>query len=238
MEKTFQISVLEGNAVLRELLPEALGSEQFNVKVFASPEDFFVDLSNGICNICVIDIWGSEDEDYEPLVRTKMCKGDLPVIVLCSPKNQSDVCKAFQLGADDLVRKPFNVEELKARIKAIMRRCSGMQRKQVRTLPVGKFTLNLVKGTLIMGDTVKKLTTKEFDLLKLMCSRMGEVVERNDALKIVWEDQSYFSARCMDVYVTKLRKILKPDPSIELINVHGRGYKLQIKNSDVSEEKN
>lgn len=228
MEKAFQVSILEKDETLRGIFPEIISGDQFRVNCFAVEEALYDNVRNDICNICVIDIYGVGDASFMPLFQVKSIKPDLPVIVLTSSPLQGDVNQAFYMGADDVVRKPFNVEELKARIAVILRRTGEMQKPVIRTMQIGIFTLDLQKRLLIAGTYVKRLTTKEYDLLKLLAEYKGEVVEREVALKAVWGDQSYFSARCMDVYITKLRKILRGDPAIELINVHGKGYRLVV----------
>ena len=228
MEKTFQVSILEKDETLRGIFPEIISGDQFHVNCFAEEDTLYDNVRNDICHICVIDLCGIGETSFLPLFQVKSIKPDLPVIVLTSSPLQGDVNQAFHMGADDVVRKPFNVEELKARIAVILRRTGYLQRPVARAMQVGIFTLDLQKRLLIAGSYTKRLTTKEYDLLKLLAEYKGEVVEREVALKAVWGDQSYFSARCMDVYITKLRKILRGDPAIELINVHGKGYRLVV----------
>ena len=112
------------------------------------------------------------------------------------------------------------------RIEAILRRVKGKKGKEVTMYKIGKFTFDTQKQVLIIGDKVTKLTTKESELLTLLCAHVNEILERNYALKTIWIDDNYFNARSMDVYITKLRKHLKDDPAIEIINIHGKGYKL------------
>jgi DNA-binding response OmpR family regulator len=142
---------------------------------------------------------------------------------------KEDVLQGFKIGADDYLTKPFSMEELIMRIEAILRRTGG----EVPVLDVyklGKYTFDTQKQQLVFADNgeVIKLTTKESELLKLLCTNANKVLERNVALKTIWVDDNYFNARSMDVYITKLRKHLKDDPSVEILNVHGKGYKLVI----------
>ena len=117
------------------------------------------------------------------------------------------------------------MEELLFRIEAILRRTSGGNVAQ-ENYQLGKFKFDTQKQQLVEGDSVIKLTTKESELLKLLCTNANKVLERNFALKTIWVDDNYFNARSMDVYITKLRKHLKDEPNVEIINVHGKGYKL------------
>jgi DNA-binding response OmpR family regulator len=118
------------------------------------------------------------------------------------------------------------MEELVFRIEAILRRVKGKKGKEVTFYNIGRFTFDTQKQVLAIGDKITKLTTKESELLSLLCAHVNEILERNYALKTIWIDDNYFNARSMDVYITKLRKHLKDDPAIEIINIHGKGYKL------------
>ena len=118
------------------------------------------------------------------------------------------------------------MEELIFRIEAVLRRVKGKKAKEVPFYKVGEFLFDTQKQTLTIGEKVTKLTTKECELLNLLCAHANEILERNYALKSIWNEDSYFNARSMDVYITKLRKLLKDDPRVEIINIHGKGYKL------------
>lgn len=118
------------------------------------------------------------------------------------------------------------MEELVSRIGAILRRVRGKKDREITMYRLGKYTFDTQKQTLIADGKSQKLTTKESELLSLLCSHANDILERNFALKSIWIDDNYFNARSMDVYITKLRKHLKGDPSVEIINIHGKGYKL------------
>ena len=150
---------------------------------------------------------------------------DVPIVFLTAKNLKEDILQGFKLGADDYLTKPFSMEELIMRIEAILRRTSGTA-PVLEVYKLGKFKFDTQKQQLINGEDVIKLTTKESELLKLLCTNANKVLERNIALKTIWVDDNYFNARSMDVYITKLRKHLKDDPSVEIINVHGKGYKL------------
>ena len=144
-------------------------------------------------------------------------------------KNKYDLCvflEGFKIGADDYITKPFSMEELTFRIEAILRRVRGKKNKESNVYKIGKFTFDTQKQILAIGDKQTKLTTKESELLGLLCAHANEILQRDFALKTIWIDDNYFNARSMDVYITKLRKHLKDDDSIEIINIHGKGYKL------------
>ena len=153
----------------------------------------------------------------------------IPVIFLTAKNLKEDVLEGFKIGADDYITKPFSMEELILRIEAILRRTSQENQANAQQIfTIGRYTFDTRKQLLTEGENSVKLTTKESDLLKLLCQNANKVLERNYALKSIWIDDNYFNARSMDVYITKLRKHLKDEPSVEIINVHGKGYKLII----------
>jgi DNA-binding response OmpR family regulator len=152
---------------------------------------------------------------------------DIPIIFLTAKNMKEDVLEGFKIGADDYITKPFSMEELIFRIEAIMRRVmQDTNSHEDAIYKLGIYTFDSRKQTLSGGEAEVKLTTKEAELLRLLCNNANKVLERNFALKTIWIDDNYFNARSMDVYITKLRKHLKDDPKVEIINVHGKGYKL------------
>jgi two-component system OmpR family response regulator len=157
----------------------------------------------------------------------RLINSDIPIIFLTAKSMKDDVLKGFSLGADDYITKPFSMEELLFRIEAILRRTiPGVSDQHPDQYNIGDYLFDSQKQQLIKGKEIQKLTTKESELLKLLCNNKNKVLERNFALRTIWIDDNYFNARSMDVYITKLRKYLKDDPSIQIINIHGKGYKL------------
>ena len=152
----------------------------------------------------------------------------IPIMFLTAKTLQEDKLKGFETGADDYLTKPFSMEELLMRLQAILRRTeeSGRNAENENTYKIGRYTFDFNRQVLTIKGKEKKLTSKEAGLLRLLCSNANEVLERSTALNKIWSDDSYFNARSMDVYIVKLRKYLKEDPSVELINVHGIGFKL------------
>ena len=151
---------------------------------------------------------------------------NVPVIILTAREEEADKVLGLEIGADDYITKPFSMEELVLRIEAILRRVRGKKNKESSVYHIGRFLFDTQKQLLTIGDKQTKLTTKENELLALLCSHANEILQRDYALKTIWIDDNYFNARSMDVYITKLRKHLKDDDQIEIINIHGKGYKL------------
>ena len=152
---------------------------------------------------------------------------NVPVIFMGTNPHQTEIIKAFHVGADDFITRPFSMEELGLRIEAIKKRAKTIENKQ-HVFTVGCYTLDTIHHVLIYNGKEKRLTSKELDLLYLLFEYKNRVVERPFALKHVWHSDNYFNARNMDVYVKRLRKILCEDPNVKLENVHGIGYKLVV----------
>ncbi len=178
-------------------------------------------------DICILDIMMPKKDGFTLAKDIRIVNPDIPIIFLTAKNMKDDVLEGFKIGADDYITKPFSMEELIMRIEAILRRT--LLESQSNAQPVftlGRYTFDTRKQTLAQGDEVVKLTTKESDLLKLLCQNANKILERNYALRSIWIDDNYFNARSMDVYITKLRKHLKDEPGVEIINVHGKGYKM------------
>jgi DNA-binding response OmpR family regulator len=150
----------------------------------------------------------------------------VPIIFLSAKSLKEDVLEGFRSGADDYMTKPFNMEELIFRIEAILKRTNSQKERAQTSFEFGKFTFDAKCKELVFEDEIMHLTTKETDLLMLLARNGNNVLERNYALKTIWIDDNYFNARSMDVYITKLRKKLQKDPTVQILNVHGKGYKL------------
>jgi two-component system, OmpR family, response regulator len=153
-------------------------------------------------------------------------QSDVPIIFLTAKTMKEDILEGFKAGADDYISKPFSMEELIFRIEAITRRTKGKKTKEKDTYLLGKYTFDTQRQILSIDESQIKLTTKETELLTLLAANVNEMVERNFALRTIWIDDNYFNARSMDVYITKLRKLLKEDTEVGIINIHGKGYKL------------
>jgi DNA-binding response OmpR family regulator len=153
----------------------------------------------------------------------------VPILFLTAKSMKEDKLEGFAIGADDYLTKPFSMEELLARITAIARRSETGNDKSDGTLYIGEIKYEPELRLLHLAEEVKKLTTKENQLLHLLVKNESEILDRQATLRAIWGDDNYFNGRSMDVYIAKLRKLLKEDPAIEIMNVHGKGFKLLIK---------
>lgn len=222
------IYCVEDERNIRELLVYTLHSTGFEAKGLENGTQLFEELGNLIPDLILLDIMLPGDDGYTILEKIRQMPEvrDVPVIMVTAKGAEFDKVKGLDLGADDYITKPFSMEELTFRIEAILRRVRGKRNKESNIYKIGRFTFDTQKQILAIDGKQTKLTTKESELLGLLCAHANEILQRDFALKTIWIDDNYFNARSMDVYITKLRKHLKEDDSIEIINIHGKGYKL------------
>jgi DNA-binding response OmpR family regulator len=229
MEQKTKLLLAEDDENLGLLLKEYLVAKGFDADLYPDGEAAYKGFMKEHYDICILDVMMPKKDGFTLAKDIKIVNAEIPVLFLTAKNMKEDVLEGFKLGADDYITKPFSMEELIMRIEAILRRTSQEgQASSQQVFTLGKFSFDTRKQTLSDGDDSVKLTTKESDLLKLLCQNANKVLERNYALKSIWIDDNYFNARSMDVYITKLRKHLKDEPTVEIINVHGKGYKLIV----------
>jgi DNA-binding response OmpR family regulator len=222
-----KILLAEDDANLGLLLKEYLVAKGYNTALCEDGDKAYDEFLKNPYDLCIFDIMMPHRDGFTLAKDIRLINSEIPIIFLTAKSMKEDVLEGFKLGADDYMTKPFSMEELLVRIEAVLRRTSGVKNENTQEeFKLGRFLFDSKKQFLQDGDVTVKLTTKESELLKLLCNNVNKVLERNLALRTIWSDDNYFNARSMDVYITKLRKHLKPEPGIEIINVHGRGYKL------------
>lgn len=229
MEQKTKLLLAEDDENLGLLLKEYLVAKGFEADLYPDGEAAYKGFMREHYDICILDIMMPKKDGFTLAKDIRVVNAEIPILFLTAKNLKEDVIEGFKLGADDYITKPFSMEELIFRIEAILRRTA--QESQASTQQIfslGKYSFDTRKQILSDGEESVKLTTKESDLLKLLCQNANKVLERNYALKSIWIDDNYFNARSMDVYITKLRKHLKDESSVEIINVHGKGYKLIV----------
>ena len=183
-------------------------------------------------HLILLDVMMPKKDGFTLAQEIRQANAEIPIIFLTAKTLKDDILEGFKIGADDYITKPFSMEELVFRIEAILRRVRGKKSKESTLYRLGRFMFDTQKQLLTIGDKQTKLTTKENELLALLCAHRNEILQRDFALKTIWIDDNYFNARSMDVYITKLRKHLRDDDQIEIINIHGKGYKLLTPDED------
>ena len=232
MEETIKILLCEDDENLGMLLREYLQAKGYSTVLCPDGEQGIKEFTKNKYDIAVLDVMMPKKDGFTLAQDIRQANADLPIIFLTAKTLKEDILEGFKIGADDYITKPFSMEELVFRVEAILRRVRGKKTKESTLYHIGKFVFDTQKQLLTIGDQQTKLTTKENELLALLCSHANEILQRDFALKTIWIDDNYFNARSMDVYITKLRKHLKDDDQIEIINIHGKGYKLIVPNQD------
>lgn len=228
MEEKLRILLCEDDESLGMLLREYLQAKGYEAELFPDGDAGYKAFLKNRYEMCVLDVMMPKKDGFQLAQEIRQVNAEIPIIFLTAKNLKEDIFDGFKIGADDYITKPFSMEELVFRMEAILRRVRGKKVKETNMYKLGRFTFDTQRQILAIGDKQTKLTTKESELLSLLCAHANDVLQRELALKTIWIDDNYFNARSMDVYITKLRKRLKDDPSIEINNVHGKGYRLII----------
>jgi DNA-binding response OmpR family regulator len=186
----------------------------------------------GVFDICILDVMLPHVDGFTIASEIRKINNVVPIVFLTAKKLKDDVLKGYGAGGDDYVTKPFDTEILLAKIRAIISR-RELQTGTKDIFEIGKFVFNAKLRTLTCGDDEKKLSPKEAQLLELLALNSNELISREMALKKIWGADDYFTARSMDVYITKLRKFLSEDPRLNIKNIHGAGFQLIIREDSV-----
>ena len=233
MDEKLKILLCEDDENLGMLLREYLAAKGYTAELCPDGDAGYKAFLKTKFDICVLDVMMPKKDGFTLAQEIRQANADIPIIFLTAKTLKEDILEGFKIGADDYITKPFNMEELLLRIEAVLRRSGISDSEAFTSFKLGGYVFESIKQTLQYNDEDPvKLTTKESELLKLLCMNVNKVLERNYALKQVWDDDNYFNARSMDVYITKLRKLLKSDDSIEILNIHGKGYKLIVSDAD------
>lgn len=227
MDEKKKILLCEDDQNLGMLLREYLQAKGYDAELCTDGEEGYKAFNQNRYDLCVFDVMMPKMDGFTLAREIRTSNKIVPIIFLTAKTLKNDILEGFKIGADDYLTKPFSMEELTFRIEAILRRSGGTRNQDTSIYRLGGFTFDTKKQTLTRTTgEIQRLTTKECELLVLLCVNCNQVLQRDYALKTIWVDDNYFNARSMDVYITKLRKLLKGDDDVEIINVHGKGYKL------------
>lgn len=226
MNLGIKLLVAEDDPNLGMILKAYLSQKGYTVFWAKDGQDAMETYQKDDIDACILDVMMPKKDGFTVASEIRRVDKRVPIIFLTAKNLESDKLKGFEVGADDYMTKPFSMEELLARINATMRRTFDGGRPDRNVFHFGGFVFDYIHQTLSINDKTQELTSRECDLLRLFALNFNQLVERNNALQKIWKDDSFFAARSMDVYITKLRKKLKQDPSIQIINVHGVGFKL------------
>ena len=226
-----KILIAEDDTNLGMVLSSYLTLKGFTTTLCEDGEVAYNEFLKGGYDLCLVDIMIPIRDGYSLVENIRKIDMEVPIFFMSARSMQEDILKGFSLNADDYITKPFSMEELLMRIKAVFRRLSHEVGEEKQVFQIGEFLFDNNVQQLIFRDEVTKLTSKESALLYVLCEKMGKVINRTYILNRVWDENDYYNARSMDVYITKLRKFLKKDPNVNLLNVHGIGFKLAVSES-------
>ncbi len=223
------ILLLEDDANLSMVLQEHLQMNSYEVTLCADGQAGVEMVSERSFDLCLVDVMLPRLDGFSFAKQFRRTNTDTPLIFLTARSMKEDRIKGFRIGCDDYVTKPFSIEELLLRIEAVLKRSgrAGGMTEQAE-FRLGRYHFDYTRSVLTRGRHRQKLTPREADLLRLLCRYRNQTLSRETALKEIWKDDSYFSGRSMDVYISRLRKYLKSDNSVEIMGIHGQGFRLIV----------
>ena len=229
MSNKLNILLAEDDENLGLLLKTFLSSKCFLVELARNGKSAFEKFNTSSFDFCIFDVMMPIMDGFTLAKEIREIDRKVPILFLTAKSLKEDKLEGFAIGADDYLTKPFSMEELLARINAIMRRIETPIEEGANTLMIGKIAYEPELRILHLEEGDKKLTTKENQLLSMLVKNQSEILDRQATLRAIWGDDNYFNGRSMDVYIAKLRKLLKEDERIEIMNVHGKGFKFIVK---------
>lgn len=227
-----RILLVEDDQNFGDVLKSYLEMHDFNVTLATDGEEGSEAFSEGEFDLCIFDVMMPKKDGFSLGLEVREKNKEIPIIFLTAKALKEDVLEGFKIGADDYITKPFNSEELLYRIQAILKRSqkSADPREEKKEFEIGKYHFNYPLRILTYNDGENKekdkLSPKEAHLLRMFCVKKNDVLPRSEALTKIWGEDNYFTARSMDVFVTKLRKYLSKDDQLEIVNIHGNGFRL------------
>ncbi|MBA3649180.1 MAG: response regulator transcription factor [Chitinophagales bacterium] len=233
MEKKSRILLAEDDPNFGTVLRDYLELHNFDVTLCNNGMSGLNTSRKRDFDLCLLDVMMPEMDGFTLAREIRRSTPEIPFIFLTAKTLKADVVEGYRIGADDYITKPFDSEVLLYKIRAILKRKHKVQEPE--DLPtefvVGSYFFNYKIRCLKQNDIEQKLSPKEAELLRLLCVHINDVVPRQEALRMIWDEDNFFTARSMDVYIVKLRKYLKQDSRVEIVNIHGNGYRLMVNNN-------
>jgi len=229
-EIKYKILLVEDEYNLGNVIRDYLNMSGYEATIFYDGEAGLNAFKTMKFDLCILDIMLPKLDGFSLAQEIKKLNNNIPVIFLSAKSMKEDRIKGFKLGADDYIIKPFSTEELSLRVEAILKRVNKdkYDTNSENIFFIGKYIFDYSNFSLKFEDKIQNLTNREADLLKLLCINKNKVLLRNIAMKLIWGNDSYSNGRSMDVFITKLRKYLKNDTKVNILNIHGTGFKLTV----------
>ena len=226
-DKKQTILLVEDDMNLGFVIQDNLRMNGYKVHLASDGKSGLKQFNEGKYDLCVLDVMLPHKDGFSLAEDIRQSDTEVPIIFLTAKSMIEDKIKGFKSGADDYITKPFSTEELLLRIEVVLKRRSSIpQEFKKDRYEIGKYIFDAANYTLTLDGKEQKLTKKESEILKLLCGRKGDVLPRELVLNMIWGDDNYFNGRSLDVFITKLRKYLKEDEKVNIVNVHGVGFKL------------
>lgn len=222
-----KILLVEDDESFGYILQEYLELHDFSVTLSKDGEEGLRTFQLHTFDLCLLDVMMPLKDGFTLAKEIRALDPDIPFMFLTAKALKVDKLKGFRLGCDDYIVKPIDQELLIARIKALIKRTAGESTGRTNTYHIGKYHFDFNNQLLSFGEESQRLTEKEAKILQLLCENKHAVLDRNKALKNVWGKSDFFNRKSMDVFIHKLRQYLKADPSVQIVNVHGKGFVLQ-----------
>lgn len=224
----YKILLVEDEHNLGNVIRDYLNMNNYEATIAYDGEAGLNAFNSDKFDLCILDIMLPKLDGYSLSIEIKKIDRFVPIIFLSAKSLKEDRIKGFKLGADDYIIKPFSTEELSLRVEAILKRVNSDRVIDKNIYEIGKYTFDYPNFTLSINNKIQDLTSREADLLKLLCLNMNNILLRNDAVNIIWGSDHHSNSRSMDVFIMKLRKHLKDDPNVNIQNIHGSGFKLSV----------
>ena len=219
-----KVLLAEDEANLGMIVKESLETREFTVFHAKNGEEAFEIYKKETPDILVLDVMMPKKDGFTLAKEIRLENKKIPIIFLTAKSQTSDVLEGFNHGGNDYLKKPFSMEELIVRVNSLLNRIE--LKTNIEAIKIGDYSFNLTKQTLENLAIIEQLTHREAQLLFHLFEKKNEVLDRTFILNKLWGNDDFFNARSMDVFISKLRKKLKKDPNIQIINIRGFGYKL------------
>lgn len=231
-KKKGRILLIEDDKTLSTIIRDILEINKYEVVLCKNGEEGLATYRTRKFDLLLVDIMMPKMDGISLVKKIRRFDQRIPIIFITAKDMKADKVEGFRAGADDYIVKPFSTDELLLRIEAIFKRVTHARELLLTSsseiITFGKFTLNVAEQELIIGDKKIHLTRKECDLLRLLLMKRNELLLREVALKAIWGDDDYFIGRSMDVFISRIRKYLKDDPNVKIVNIHGLGFKIVV----------
>lgn len=230
MAEKIKILLAEDDRNLGFVIKDNLETHQYLVDLFTDGESALQAFGKNDYDLCIFDVMLPRKDGFSLTQDIRKINQDIPIVFLTAKSLKEDRIKGFKIGGDDYITKPFSIEELILRLEVILKRVNKQNRTTTQEMyEIGNYEFDFKNQQLMLNGKSQDMTIKEAELLRLFCQNLNQVVERNTILNLVWKDNSYFTGRSMDVFISRLRKYLSGDAAIEIVNIHSVGYKLIVK---------